>query len=331
MLAQTLEGRDTMAMLAPVTRWLLPLALALVVGPATAQLVSSSSPSPGPSVQAVMVMYKGDAPNDEPWIGILADGSGNARDVFAAGHGGMLFMTRDNVGYVVVGGDDRVGLQVDMFSVLATRGSAGRENRAMLERLARQQLAVEPGGTERVAGVEGRLYRLTLTGAGQPPHVFEMVISTDPRLAPAGREILRFYDQLRAPVAAVTGGTPPQPYLAMRDLLALGTPLRVGAHYRLHEITTRDVSASFFALPGPLLSRQQLLADLERSGMFADASDVPEQSWNEVDANLATDGDLNDIMMDADAAANAAAAAANAAMGADLENDVSAGNAAIPD
>ena len=251
-----------------MTRWLLALALTLVVGPAIAQVIPPASSS-SQGVPTTMLTYKGDQPHDEPWIMIITDGHGNARDVFAAGHGGMLFMTRDNVGYLVVGRDDRVGLQTDMLSMLAIGGSAGRANRAMIELLARQQLAIAPGGTERVAGYEGRIYRLTLTGGGVPPHSFEIVISTDPRLAPAGREILRFYDQLRAPVGAVTGAVP-QPYEAVRGLLALGTPLRVGPHYRLREVETRSVPASAFALPGPVLTREQLLQDLENAGMFAD-------------------------------------------------------------
>lgn len=320
---------------------LLLLALALAIGPAAAEVAA-----PEPSVRMTMLQYQGDRPHNEPWIMIATDGHGNARDGFAAGHGGMLFMTRDNVGYVVVGRGDRVGLQADMFSVLATRGSAGRDNRTRIERLSRQHLAIVPAGTERVAGIEGRVYRLTLTGGDQPPHSFEMVISTDPRLAAAGREILRFYDQLRAPVTAVTGSEP-QPYAAIRGLLASGTPLRVGPHYRLREMEVRAVPASLFALPGPVLSRELLLADLEGSGMFADAGDMPEPVVNELADNMASEADLNDIMMDADAAVNAAAAqavsaaaaaaaaaaadAANATMAPYSENDADAANAANPD
>ena len=247
-----------------MTRWLLALALALVVGPAVAQVADTSSPS----VRVLTLTYKGDQPHDEPWIGIMPDGTGNARVVFAAGHGGMLFMTRDNIGYVVVGQDDRVGRQEDMLSFMVGGDAEGRFNRAMFERLARQQLAIAPAGTEQVAGVEGRVYRLTLTGGGEAPHSFELVISTDSRLAPAGREILRFYDQFRAPVIAVTG-TEPQPLSAVRSLLASGTPLRVGPHYRLREIETRTIPASYFALPGPVLTRGQLFAELRDAGLVA--------------------------------------------------------------
>jgi hypothetical protein len=320
-----------------VTRWLLLLALALAIGPAAAQVADPSSPS----VTVTMLQYRGDRPHDEPWIMIATDGTGNARDAFAAGHGGMGFMTRDGVGYVLVerGDSQSLGRQEDMLSMFAVGGS-GRANRALIERLVHQQIAIEPGGTEQVAGVEGRIYRLTLTGGGEAPHSFELVISTDPRLAPAGREILRFYDQLRAPIVAVTG-TEPQPYAAVRSLLARGTPLRVGPHYRLREMETRQAPAGIFALPGPVLTREAFLAYLDSTGMFADP-DLQQSSGGDFnDAMMAAEAAMNEATaaekMDADAAANvaaavaeAASAAANAAIGAPPENDVRAGNAANP-
>ena len=101
-------------------------------------------------------------------------------------HGGIELLTRDGVGYMPLD-QDGAGLQEHLLASLIAR-PAGAEWRAKVALLRGRQLEIEPAGTERVAGVEGRVYRLRLAeGALRSPD-YEVVISTDPRLAPAGRE-----------------------------------------------------------------------------------------------------------------------------------------------
>jgi hypothetical protein len=131
------------------------------------------------------------------------------------------------------------------------------------------------------------------------------VISADPRLAPVGRELLRFHDISRAPIVAAVG-SPPQPYAAVRALLARGTPLAFGG-MRLQSIERRALTDELTALPGPVLSREALTALLMAGPMGADPDmqDMPASyngaygEGNEfVDSN-AIDEAVNDAIAEA--------------------------------
>ncbi|MEA3012015.1 MAG: hypothetical protein QOD42_560 [Sphingomonadales bacterium] len=199
----------------------------------------------------------------------------------------MMFLTRDNVGYAAVE-DGPNG------------GRDGMMNRAMIERFARQHAQITRAGTERIAGFTGDVYHVTLFEGGVPSPPFEIVVSADPRLAPVGRELLRFYASLQAPIVAVAGTTP-QPYFAIREVLILGTPLRFGG-MRLESLEDRPLTDALAALPGPVLSREAFTAQLTarvvgaddpmegKDGSYngtypanANASDDPDESAN--DAN----------------------------------------------
>lgn len=240
-----------------------------------------------PMRRGLGVEYRGDQPNDEPWLGIWTDGAGNAHVRIAAGHGGVALLTRDGTGYMLLD-EDGAGLQEHLLAALIA-SPGGAQWRAKAELLRSRQLEIEPGGTERVAGIEGRVYRLRLMeGADRSPYR-EIVISTDPRLAPAGREMLRFYDSLRAPLLGVTG-TEPQPYVALRGLLAQGTPIRLGRHYRLREVRNEEVPARLFVLPEPVLERDRFLAFLEGIGWLAGEESMTDMPTNEFSENRVSRG-----------------------------------------
>jgi hypothetical protein len=229
---------------------------------------------------------------DMPILGVAADGAGHARVVIGAGHGGMEMLTRDNVGYVFIvhGSEEIVGRQEDMLALM-TIGRQGAENREKIALLAQQRLEIVPGGTERIAGFEGRIYRLNLVEGERRSPPLELVISTDPRLGPVGRELLRFVDSLRAPIVAIAGSEP-QPYAAARALFALGTPLRIG-DFQMVSVDRRDLPDSAYALPGPVLGREQFTAFMLRGPMAAEMSelrDVPAEG----NGNVAADGPGNE-------------------------------------
>ena len=188
---------------------------------------------------------------------VWADDRGRVWAAIGAGHGGMRFLTLDNVGYVV-DLDDRgsVGRQEDLFPLIV--GRSGIASRAMLERLARQRAEIVPAGTETIAGVTGDVYRVTLIEGETRAPPFDIVVAAAPRLAPVGRELLRFYDSLGAPILAAIGSVP-QPYVAIRALLARGTPLRF-AGMRLQSIENRPFTDEMAALPGPVLGRDAFTA-----------------------------------------------------------------------
>ncbi len=260
-------------------RWLLSLLLTAGLG---------AGPPEG-TRPGVFATYESGRGVERVLVGVWADDRGRARAVMAAGHGGMRFLTRDNVGYVVDFDEHgSVGRQEHMLALMAV-GRHGAINRAKIERLARQRLEIVRAGTERIAGVTGDVYRLTLIEGGTRAPPFEIVIAAAPRLAPVGRELLRFYDSLRAPVVAVAGSAP-QPYVAFRELLARGTPLRLG-EMRLQSIESRPLTDAMFALTGPVLSREAFTAFLMRAGVMGAEDPMPDAAYNNSfdDGNLVAD------------------------------------------
>jgi hypothetical protein len=239
-------------------RWLVSLLLTAALGVA---------PSEG-TRPAVEAMYETAQGVHGVAIVIWADDRGRVRGAIGAGHGGIRFLTRDNVGYFIeLDAQDNAGRQEDMLALLAA-SRHGPINRPMIERLARQRAEIVRAGTETIAGVTGDVYRLVLIeGETRAPPV-EIVISAAPRLAPVGRELLRFYDSLRAPIVAVAGSAP-QPYVAVRELMARGTPLRFGG-MRLKSIESRQLTEDMVALSGPIMSREAFTALLMAGPMRAE-------------------------------------------------------------
>lgn len=228
-----------------------------------------------PARADVTVRYQGTGSGGMILV-VSADEAGAARVVIGAGHGGMMMLTRDDVGYVVIdqGSERTVGRQEDMIALAARRHvrSSGEIGREWIQAFAGDGIEIVPTGTERVAGFDGHVYRLTLTHGERRSPPVEIVVSADPRLAPVGRELLRFYDSLRGPLVATAGGEP-RPYAAIRALLARGTLLRLGADFRLVEIDLRDVPDSAFAIPGPVLDREQFTAFLTSGPMMGGGTD----------------------------------------------------------
>lgn len=232
-----------------------------------------------PALADVTVRYKAVIPDsapadvraDPPTLTVAADDAGQVRlEMQAPGAApgvprpGVALITREGVGYVALSGpqpelrlvarqEDALAL-VAQFAAPLARGSA-REGAAQL---IRQRVEIVPAGPETVAGVRGNLYRIVQVDGETRSPLVEIVVSGDPRLAPVGRELVRLADSLRPTVVAILGGEP-QALAAIRGLLGLGAPLRIGDQMRLDTISTADLPDDHFALPGPVLTREQLM------------------------------------------------------------------------
>jgi hypothetical protein len=175
----------------------------------------------------------------------------------------VALITREGVGCFALSGptpgQEIVARQEDALALVApiARGLAGGSGREGLQEMMRQRVEIVPVGAETVAGLRGNLYRIVMISGETRSPPLEIVLSSDPRLAPAGRELVRLVDSLRPTLVAVTGGEP-QVYVAVRALLGLGTPLRIASQFALDSFSTGDVPDSRFALPGPALTREQL-------------------------------------------------------------------------
>lgn len=233
-----------------------------------------------PALADVTVRYRAVLPDsapanirqNPPTLLVSADGAGQARmemlqpgvPVTEGSHPpGVAFITREGVGYIALNGpgpgmqmvarfDDALAL-ITQFARPLLQGSA----REGMQQVMQQRIEIVPVGPEIVSGVQGNLYRIVLVmGETRSPPV-EIVIATDPRLAPIGREFARFAESMRPTVVSLLGGEP-QAYMAFRGLMGLGAPLRVGNEMRIDSVSTDDVPDSQFALPGPVMSREQL-------------------------------------------------------------------------
>lgn len=232
-----------------------------------------------PALADVTVRYRAILPDSAPAatraappsLTIAVDDAGQARWEMAAPgtpapgarQPSIALIAREGVGYFALNGPSP-GLQIigrvdDAFSIgieLATpilRGPA----RPVVAQVMSQRVEIIPVGPETVSGIQGNLYRLVLvTGETRSPPI-EMVVATDPRLAPVGREFVRMVESLRPAVLAAAGAEP-QLYTALRGMAGLGAPLRIGNEMRIDSVSTDDVPDSQFALPGPVMSRAQL-------------------------------------------------------------------------
>lgn len=248
-----------------------PLLLAVIAG----SLFAS------PALADVTVRYRAVLPEsapanvreNPPTLTVSADGDGQARMEMAAPPGiaggpgttppSIAFITRENVGYVAAtapgGAMQMVARMDDVLALVAQfagpllQGSAREGAQMALS----QRVEIQPVGPETVNGVRGNLYRVVMINGETRSPPIEVVVATDPRLAPVGQEFARFFESAKPTVVSLLGSEP-QIYMALRGLMGLGAPLRIGNEFRIDTVSTDDVPDSRFALPGPVMTREQL-------------------------------------------------------------------------
>jgi hypothetical protein len=222
-----------------------------------------------------------------------ADDHGQARIEAEGGGQSPILIRRDGVGYAVMPSPQGplVARQADLIafgaSMMAAMRAGGGENppaggpAGHMAAMAAARLEVVERGSETVAGVRGTVYAVTIVMGERRQGPFEIVLSTDPNLAPVGVEMLRVVDSLREPLAAMMGAAPPI-FAAARELLGRGTPIRIGDAFRLAAVNTDPVPAAQFALPGPVLTAQEMMSRIGLAGMTGrlDAAPAPPATGN---------------------------------------------------
>jgi hypothetical protein len=232
-----------------------------------------------PAFADVTVRYRAILPDsapaatraNPPTMTISADGAGQARmEMIAPGtpaagarQPGFALITREGVTYIAANGP-QAGMQIitRMDDALAVASAVARpllqgSAREGMQQVMRQRVEIIPVGPEVVAGVQGNLYRVVMVMGETRTPPFEVVVATDPRLAPVGQQVAGLFEAMRPTLTSLLGGEP-QAYMALRGLAGLGTPLRIGNQLRVESVSTDDVPDSQFALPGPVLNREQL-------------------------------------------------------------------------
>jgi hypothetical protein len=234
---------------------------------------------PTPALADVTVRYRARSPAgapaatraNPPSLTISADDAGRARWEMAAPgtpaagarQPSVALIAREGVGYFALNGP-QPGLQIvgrvdDAFAIGMQFAAPILQGpaRATVAQVMGQRVEIIPVGPETVSGIQGNLYRIILVNGETRSPPMEVVVATDPRLAPIGREFVRMVESVR-PTLVAMAGSEPQVYAALRGMMGLGAPLRIGAEMRIDSLSMDDVPDSRFALPGPVMSRGQL-------------------------------------------------------------------------
>lgn len=258
-----------------------------------------------PALADVTVRYK--VKNQaEKAITISVAGNGNAR--FDSGEGGILiardgqryFVARDPQGPMVARVEDGLTVLAEFAAALmemmeamaaasSEQGSAPQSGLVQMQAAALAPYRIEERGPETVGGRSGRLFLISAEAAGQGP-TLEVVISTDADLAPVGRELRTLLGLAGWPAATLFGQTP-DILIKLEEVLARGTPIRIGEQFRLDGVSAEPVPASSFELPGPVLTLEQLRARSPLNALAARTSAESGANASEADANPDPDPD----------------------------------------
>jgi hypothetical protein len=132
-------------------------------------------------------------------------------------------------------------------------------------RESQSRFAISAHGTQNVGGRAGTLYWLDPLPLGRDALRSEIVISTDPALLRFASLFRQVFEQQGHLVEAALGAGENADYIrALNDLLSRGLLLEQKNLYRLENLSTEAVPMARFALPGPVLTRDQWWALMQR-------------------------------------------------------------------
>ena len=203
-----------------------------------------------------------------PRLGVAVDDSGQVRAAIWQAPN-VTLIRRDGISYVALSRgrgrsmvarlDDVIALFVDIL-----RSTRDADALQAFREMSAMQLEVRERGAEVVAGRQGILYAIRDANPGAPTAVDDVVISTDPELAPVAREIARFADSVIGALQAAMGSTPevlhrPARAARPRRSVAGRAPVPAGGGQR------EPIPAAAFDLPGPVISREQMEAALAQT------------------------------------------------------------------
>ena len=158
--------------------------------------------------------------------------------------GGVDYMILEDAGgQFVVRQQDFLGMMADLLRAAPAAAPPGAPPPTIAE-----------SGTETLAGRAGTVF--LISDPRHPSDRFDLVISTDPELAPLGRAI----GSLVGIFGITMSRTSPTLGAALSDLVGRGALLRFGPLWRLESLEVEPVPQSAFALPSAPLSPEALRA-----------------------------------------------------------------------
>lgn len=220
-----------------------------------------------PALADVTLRYA-PGPGGGPRLTIEADDAGRVR---AEGANGQVMIIRDGEIYLIPPRPDRAPDGVVVVGRLEDFAAVTME---MLQRLmgegalfpASSGYTLDERGTETVGSWQGAVYAIAPDGvdetSGPAGRALELVVSEDPALAAGRRPSQQVFGALVRMIGMAFGGDPPALIAQAAGVLARGTALRLDREFQLESIAEGPVPPARFDLPGPVLSREALRAQL---------------------------------------------------------------------
>jgi hypothetical protein len=118
-------------------------------------------------------------------------------------------------------------------------------------------------GGRTVAGVPGEVYTMTGLDPEKPAETSEMVVTQDPRLAPAGRALAGFNDAMMVMMRPLIGEMAASEIAQNHATAALGTPLDVKGGVHLTAFAVAAVDPARLALPAKPQTVDQIVAGIK--------------------------------------------------------------------
>jgi len=125
------------------------------------------------------------------------------------------------------------------------------------------KLKMTKNGTRTVAGITGDVYAITGLDSEKPAEVTEMVITTDPRIAPAGRALGGFTDAMMVMMAPLIGEMAASEIAQNHELMALGTPLDTKEGLHLKAFSEAAIDPARLILPAKPQTVDQIVAGIK--------------------------------------------------------------------
>ncbi|MEZ0242901.1 MAG: hypothetical protein ACAH11_05960 [Sphingomonas sp.] len=208
---------------------------------------------PFPALADITAHY-GVGPKDK--LVVEADGGGSLRASFGDR---FALIRRDGVYYAVLilpNGEAKVADAAAVVDVVA-----GQMKGQMPTAMGGMMFEMKQGGESSHAGFGGTTWLFgPVPGGPERPNEkpFEVLITTDPALAPVGIFFHRFSELMGPMLGLVFGGNTNLGPLAT-ELFAKGTPLKIGDALTLETIDRAEIPADRFELPGPVIQPIEFL------------------------------------------------------------------------
>ena len=190
--------------------------------------------------------------------------SGMAR--VSTGMPSQYLIMRDDSAYLVGAESDGSTSVMQLETVAQAIGKVlGTELATLFHKVGdavgKTKLTVKPTGrTESIAGYSGEIYEVFGLDESNPKQPVVFVMSKAPELKPVGLAYQRFMESTMVMAAPLFGPAVTGMIGEMRQVFALGVPLKSEGKFELISVQPKDFADSYFDLPAAPMNLEQVQA-----------------------------------------------------------------------